>query len=125
MKGAKTEEQICARREYYFMPKDTSVKFQLSIGGFSTHIQVDENWTFPIPDNLDIEVSAPILCAGITVYAPLNRYGKPGKTCAIIGIGGLGHLAIQYASKMGMTVTAFTTKTQTPEPYKNLGATYV
>jgi uncharacterized zinc-type alcohol dehydrogenase-like protein len=72
-----------------------------------------------------LEVSAPLLCAGVTVYAPLKRFGKPGKTCAVIGIGGLGHLAIQYAHKLGMIVTAFTTKTQNPEPYKKMGASFV
>lgn len=53
----------------------------------------------------------PLLCAGITVYAPLKRYRKVGAKVAILGIGGLGHLAIQYANKLGMIVTAFTTKT--------------
>ena len=63
-----------------------------------------------MPKDLKLESAPPILCAGLTVYAPLRRHGKAGDRCAVIGIGGLGHLAIQYASKMGMKVTAFTTK---------------
>jgi len=57
-----------------------------------------------------LKEAAPLLCAGITVYAPLKRYRKIGAKCAVIGIGGLGHLALQYANKLGMEVTAFTTK---------------
>ena len=63
---------------------------------------------------LDLSLAAPLLCAGATVYSPLKRYGKPKMDCAVIGIGGLGHLAIQYASKLGMNVTAFTTKVDQP-----------
>jgi len=79
-------------------------------GGYSTHIQLDSNWVFPIPQNLPLNKVAPILCAGVTVYSPLKRHFKPNCTCAIIGIGGLGHFAIQYANKLGMTVSAFTSK---------------
>ncbi len=63
-----------------------------------------------------------ILCAGVTVYAPLKRYAKPGAKCAVVGIGGLGHLAIQYGNKLGMEVTAFTTKVNNPQAYHALGA---
>jgi D-arabinose 1-dehydrogenase-like Zn-dependent alcohol dehydrogenase len=74
-------------------------------------MQVDNNWVFHIPKNLKIESAPPLLCAGVTVYSPLKRYQKIGGRCAIIGIGGLGHLAIQYANKLGMKVSAFTTRT--------------
>lgn len=68
---------------------------------------------------MDITKMPPLLCAGITTYAPLKRYQKVGASCAVIGIGGLGHLAVQYANKLGkilfkyigFEVTAFTTKT--------------
>lgn len=59
---------------------------------------------------MDLSLVAPLLCAGVTVYAPLKRYLKTAGKCAIIGIGGLGHLAIQFANKLGMRVSAFTTK---------------
>lgn len=73
-------------------------------------MQIDQNWALPIPEGLDLKQAPPLLCAGITVYAPLKRYNKIGGTCAILGIGGLGHLAIQYANKLGMRVSAFTTR---------------
>ena len=62
------------------------------------------------------------MCAGLTVYAPIIRYYKPNSTCAVIGIGGLGHLAIQYAAKLGMRVTAFTTSFDRADEFHRLGA---
>ncbi len=67
----------------------------------------------------------PLLCAGITTYAPIKRYQKVGSSCAVIGIGGLGHLAVQYANKLGMEVTAFTTKTKNFDELRKLGVTHV
>jgi len=66
---------------------------------------------FPSISGFNDALGSPLLCAGVTVYAPLKRWYKPNNTCAVIGIGGLGHLAVQYAAKLGMTVTAFTTST--------------
>lgn len=66
-----------------------------------------------------------MLCAGVTVYAPLKRYVKPGAKCAVVGIGGLGHLAIQFAHKLGFTVSAFTTKVNNTESLHSLGASFV
>lgn len=91
-------------------------------GGYCTHMQIDNNWAIKVPEGLDLKELPPLLCAGITVYAPLKRYQKVGATCAVLGIGGLGHLAIQYANKLGMKVTAFTTRTNNIESLKQLGA---
>lgn len=71
------------------------------------------------------ELGSPLLCAGVTVHAPLRRWVKPNGTCAVIGIGGLGHLAVMYAAKMGMTVTAFTSSTNKAEECMSFGATKV
>lgn len=79
-------------------------------GGYASHMQLDSNWAWPIPKGIPLDKAAPLLCAGLTVYSPIKRHGKAGDQCAVIGIGGLGHLAVQYASKLGMIVTAFTTK---------------
>lgn len=79
-------------------------------GGYCTHVQVNNNWAWPLPKGLQLDRAAPILCAGLTVYAPLIRYGKAGDRCAVLGIGGLGHFALMYANKLGMKVTAFTTR---------------
>jgi uncharacterized zinc-type alcohol dehydrogenase-like protein len=65
-------------------------------------MQIDENWVFHIPQGMDISKMPPLLCAGITTYAPIKRYQKVGGSCAVIGIGGLGHLAVQYANALGI-----------------------
>ena len=65
-------------------------------------MQIDENWVFHIPQGMDISKMPPLLCAGVTTYAPIKRYQKVGGTCAVIGSGGLGHLAVQYANALGI-----------------------
>ncbi len=79
-------------------------------GGFADHIVVDGRFAFPVPDGLDSAHAAPLICAGATVYAPLRQNGvqAPDKV-GIIGIGGLGHLAVQYAHAFGCEVTAIFT----------------
>jgi uncharacterized zinc-type alcohol dehydrogenase-like protein len=77
-------------------------------GGFATHVRVS-NWHFayPIPDAIASEHAGPLLCAGTTVFAPLLRHGvRPTDRVAVVGIGGLGHLAVQYMAKWGCEVTA-------------------
>lgn len=96
-----THTQLCKDRIYLYGEY---------FGGYCTHMQIDFNWAIKLPERLDVVNAAPLLCAGITVYSPLKRYLKQGGSCAVLGIGGLGHLAIQYANKLGMEVTAFTTK---------------
>jgi len=77
----------------------------ISQGGYASHIRAHEYFTFPIPENLDTANAAPMLCAGITVYSPLVRLGcGPGKTVGIIGVGGLGHFAVQFANALGAEV---------------------
>jgi alcohol/geraniol dehydrogenase (NADP+) len=78
-------------------------------GGFAKSLRVDSYFGIPIPDGLDSAVAAPMLCAGITVYSPLRRYLRPANRVGIVGIGGLGHLAIQFARAMGAEVTAIST----------------
>jgi alcohol dehydrogenase (NADP+) len=76
-------------------------------GGYSSHIRAHENFTFKIPDGLESEIAAPMMCAGLTVYSPLVRLGAgPGKEVAIVGIGGLGHFAVMFAAALGAEVTA-------------------
>lgn len=96
-------------------------------GGYATHVQIEQTWAFKIPSGLHdkLNIIPPIFCAGITTYAPLKRYCKPGGTCAMIGIGGLGHLGVQFAHKLGMKVTAFTTKVKQPALFHSLGASDV
>lgn len=76
-------------------------------GGFQAVTRIQADFAFDIPDGLDSASAAPLLCAGITVYAPLRKYiTHPGMKVAILGIGGLGHLALQFANAMGAVVTA-------------------
>jgi len=72
-----------------------------------------------------LQKSAPLLCAGVTVYSPMKKYLKPGMKTAVIGIGGLGHIAIQFLSKLGHEVTAVTTSDDKNDLIKTLGATNI
>ena len=79
-------------------------------GGFASHHRTAAAWAFRIPDALPSAATAPLLCAGITTFAPLARAGvRAGTRVAVVGVGGLGHLAIQYAAAMGARVTAIST----------------
>jgi uncharacterized zinc-type alcohol dehydrogenase-like protein len=89
--------------------KDSKFLYGLYFGGYSTHIQQPDTFVVKIPDGMDLKNTCPLLCAGITVFSPLNKFVKPGMTVGIIGVGGLGHLALQYANKMGASVYGFTT----------------
>jgi uncharacterized zinc-type alcohol dehydrogenase-like protein len=95
----------------------------ITYGGFSESIIVDENYVVNIPETLDLAGAAPILCAGITVYSPLKHWKTgPGKNVGIIGLGGLGHMAIKIAKAMGAYVTVFTTSQAKAEDAERLGA---
>lgn len=75
-------------------------------GGYSTHIVVTDDFVLRIPDNIELNVAAPLLCAGITTYSPLNHWkAGSGKKVAIVGMGGLGHVAVKIAHAMGAEVT--------------------
>ncbi|QNG19904.1 NAD(P)-dependent alcohol dehydrogenase [Rhodococcus triatomae] len=75
-------------------------------GGYSTHIVVTERFVVSVPDGLGLDVAAPLLCAGITLYSPLAHWGAgPGKKVAVIGMGGLGHVGVKIAHAMGAEVT--------------------
>ena len=75
-------------------------------GGYSTHIVVDEHFVYRIPDALTMEEAGPLLCAGITVYSPLRHWGAgPGTRVAVVGLGGLGHMAVKLAHALGAEVT--------------------
>jgi len=79
-----------------------------SYGGFSTSVVVDHRFAYPLPEAMLSEVAAVLMCAGITVYSPLSAYsGQPSQKLAIMGVGGLGHLAIQFAHALNYEVTVF------------------
>lgn len=94
-----------------------------TFGGYSTSIVVKESFVLRIPEALDIRAAAPILCAGITTYSPLKHWKVgPGQTVAVVGIGGLGHMAVQIARAMGATVTAVTRNQDKQAEAEQLGA---
>merc|ERR1719235_112335 len=99
---------------------------EVQYGGYSEKIIVDENFVLRIPDNLDQAAAAPLLCAGITTYAPLvdAKIGN-GSKVGIVGIGGLGHVAIKLGRAVGAEVYAFTTKESKKQALLDLGATDV
>ena len=94
-----------------------------TFGGFSQMYVCNEKYVLSVPQSLDLASAAPLLCAGITVYSPLKHWqAGPGKTVGVLGIGGLGHLAIKIAKAMGAHVVVFTTSQSKVEDAKRLGA---
>ena len=92
-------------------------------GGYSEHIVVREEFVCRLPDGLDIARAAPLLCAGITTYSPLRKFGVgPGQKVGIAGLGGLGHMGVKFAAAMGAEVTMITTSPAKGEDARALGA---
>lgn len=92
-------------------------------GGYSTQIVVDEKYTLKVSDKLPLEGVAPLLCAGITTYSPLKYVGvKPGQKVAVVGLGGLGHMAVKFAAAFGAEVTMLSTSPNKEADAKKLGA---
>jgi uncharacterized zinc-type alcohol dehydrogenase-like protein len=92
-------------------------------GGYADRVRANARFVIPIPEGLDSEQAAPLLCGGITVYNPLrNHHVNPSSRVGIIGIGGLGHLAIQFARVFGAEVTAFSTSSTKEPEARSLGA---
>eukprot|EP00029_Vermamoeba_vermiformis_P011412 TRINITY_DN626_c0_g2_i1.p1 TRINITY_DN626_c0_g2~~TRINITY_DN626_c0_g2_i1.p1 ORF type:complete len:348 (-),score=75.69 TRINITY_DN626_c0_g2_i1:528-1571(-) len=96
---------------------------QRPYGGYAHNVRVDERFTFVIPENLKSEEAAPLLCIGVTAYAPFkhNNIG-PGKRVGVIGIGGVGHIALKFARALGAEVYAISTSASKEEEAKKLGA---
>ncbi len=92
-------------------------------GGYANCVRANSRFVIPIPEALASENAAPLLCGGITVYTPLRTHGvNPASRVGVVGIGGLGHLAIQFARAFGAEVTAFSTSTSKEEEARTLGA---
>ena len=97
----------------------------VTYGGYSDTMVADEHFIVRIPDNLPLDAAAPLLCAGITVYSPLRFYGldKPHLHVGVVGLGGLGHMAVKFAKAMGAKVTVISTSpNKKKEALENLGA---
>ena len=117
------EEQYCDQGmtgTYNARERDTGVPTQ---GGYSTRITVNQDYVLRIPDALPLDRAAPLLCAGITTWSPLRDYGvKAGDRVAVVGLGGLGHMAVKLAAAMGAEVTVLSTSESKREAALALGA---
>jgi uncharacterized zinc-type alcohol dehydrogenase-like protein len=92
-------------------------------GGFADRLRVQWLWARPLPDSLDIAKAGPLLCGGVTVFSPLLQHNlPPSARVGVMGIGGLGHMALQFANKWGYEVHAFTTSDSKEEEARRLGA---
>ncbi|MBG6084797.1 NAD(P)-dependent alcohol dehydrogenase [Zhihengliuella flava] len=123
-------EQCQAGNEHYCLNGNTqtygSVDRDGSItqGGYSTHVVVDEDFVLTVPEALPYESAAPLLCAGITTYSPLRRWqAGPGTKVAVVGLGGLGHMAVKIAVAMGAEVTTISRTASKQEDALAFGAT--
>ncbi|MGL5912381.1 MAG: zinc-binding dehydrogenase [Phycicoccus sp.] len=94
-----------------------------TMGGYAHEIVVRERFVLHIPDALGLDVAAPLLCAGITTYSPLRRWGAgAGRAVAVVGVGGLGHMGVKIAAAMGATVTAVSRSDAKADDARALGA---
>src|SRR4051795_6203321 len=92
-------------------------------GGYSTHVVVDAGYVLRVPEGIDPAAAAPLLCAGITTWSPLRRWGAgPGKRVAVVGLGGLGHMAVKLAHALGAEVTVLSQSLKKQEDGLRLGA---
>ena len=116
------EEQYCLpgnTQTYGSVDRDGTITF----GGYSDHVVVDEDFVLRIPDGLALDVAAPLLCAGITTYSPLRHWGAgPGTQVAVVGLGGLGHMAVKLAKAMGAQVTVLSQSLRKRDDGLKLGA---
>jgi alcohol dehydrogenase (NADP+) len=117
------EEQYCDKgflSTYSSLEKDGKT---LTYGGYSANIVVDENYTLKISKKLPLEKTAPLLCAGITTYSPLMHWKvKKGDRVGVVGLGGLGHMAVKFAAAMGAEVTVLSTSKSKEKDALGLGA---
>jgi len=116
------EEQYCLKgnvQTYGGLDRDGTI----TQGGYSTHVVVDEDFVLRLPEPLDFASAAPLLCAGITTYSPLKHWNAgPGKKVAVVGMGGLGHMAVQIAHGLGAEVTVLSQTLSKQDDGLRLGA---
>lgn len=116
------QEQFCANSVVTYNGTDKHLG-GVTYGGYSTHIVVDEHFVLRVPENLDPAGAAPLLCAGITTYSPMRRWGElKGKTVGVVGLGGLGHMGVKFAKAFGARVIVFTTSPGKRDDALALGA---
>jgi uncharacterized zinc-type alcohol dehydrogenase-like protein len=121
----------CTRGEEHFCHEGATLTYaakdrvdgSITMGGYSSNYVVDERFAHSVPANLDMASVAPLLCAGITTYSPLRHWNVgPGKKIGIVGLGGLGHMALKFAHSFGAHVIQLTTSLRKKEDALKLGA---
>lgn len=116
------QEQFCGKATFTYNSPDKHLG-GVTYGGYSDSIVVDERFVLRVPSNLDPAGAAPLLCAGITTYSPMRRWGVgKGKKAGVVGLGGLGHMGVKFAHAFGAHVVVFTTSPGKKEDALRLGA---
>ncbi len=115
-------EQFCPNMTLTFNSPDKHLG-GVTYGGYSDSVVVDERFVLRVPSNLTLAGAAPLLCAGITTYSPMRRWGvTTGKKVGVVGLGGLGHMGVKFAHALGAHVVVFTTSPSKKEDAFRLGA---
>jgi len=122
-------ENCKAGNEQYCIPGNTQTYGSVdrdgtvTYGGYSDHVVVNQHFVLRIPDGIELDAAAPLLCAGITTYSPLRHWNAgPGKQVAVVGLGGLGHMAVKFAKALGSEVTVLSQSLRKQEDGLRLGA---
>ncbi|MBG6078493.1 NAD(P)-dependent alcohol dehydrogenase [Rubrivivax gelatinosus] len=116
-------ENFCPGQVLTYGSPDRHGTAPVTYGGYSSSVVVDEHFVLRVPRNLDLAGAAPLLCAGITTYSPLKRAGVgPGSKVGIVGLGGLGHMAVKLARAFGANVVVLTTSPRKADDARRLGA---
>ena len=117
------EEQLCREGNTGTYNSPDRITGELTRGGYSKHLVVREEFVLRVPDGLDLSRTAPLLCAGITTYSPLRTWGiGPGSRVGVIGLGGLGHMAVKLAVGLGADVTVMSRSIDKAADALSLGA---
>jgi uncharacterized zinc-type alcohol dehydrogenase-like protein len=115
-------EQFCPNATFTYNGPDKHLG-GVTYGGYSDGIVVDQRFVLRVPSNLNLAGAAPLLCAGITTYSPMHHWGvKKGKKVGVVGLGGLGHMAVKFAHALGAHVVVFTTSPHKKDAALRLGA---
>jgi uncharacterized zinc-type alcohol dehydrogenase-like protein len=115
-------EQFCPNMTLTFNSPDKHLG-GVTYGGYSASIVVDDRFVLRVPSNLKLAGAAPLLCAGITTYSPMRRWGvTKGKKVGVVGLGGLGHMGVKFAHALGAHVVVFTTSPSKKDDARRLGA---
>jgi uncharacterized zinc-type alcohol dehydrogenase-like protein len=115
-------EQFCPNVVFTYNSRDKHLG-GVTYGGYAEGIVVDERFVLRVPSNLDLAGAAPLLCAGITTYSPMRHWGvTQGKKVGVVGLGGLGHMAVKFAHALGAHVVVFTTSPSKTDDALRLGA---